>query len=267
MKKSAFLLFFAMLTLITQAIPFETQKRNIGAFTSIRNSTSIDIVVEQTGQYALEVQAPEKYFDNIITEIDGDQLHIYTRGNIYNADNMTIYIQVKDLSKILISGSGDFKTSGTLKSPELAIRVSGSGDIVASLNTKNLTVGLTGSGDARIDGVNENLEISQSGSGDFFGSKMNLFSTELRMSGSGDCRLSGSTDTFELTQSGSGDFSGRDFDVESAKIRKSSSGDARINVSKTLSISITGSGDLYYSGQPQFDRVTVTGSGDIVKIK
>ena len=87
------------------------------------------------------------------------------------------------------------------------------------------------------------------------------------MSGSGDSKLIGSTDYLELSQSGSGDFSGRDFEVEDAKIRKTSSGDTRIEVVNSLEISISGSGDFYYSGKPEFKNITITGSGDIVKIK
>ncbi len=55
--------------------------------------------------------------------------------------------------------------------------------------------------------------------------------------------------------------------ILNAKIRKVSSGDTRIDVAKSLDISISGSGDLYYTGSPDFKNIHVTGSGDIVKIK
>ncbi|MDA3905156.1 MAG: DUF2807 domain-containing protein [Bacteroidales bacterium] len=267
MKKYNLSLLFLLFVVTLQAATRETQKRKVSDFISIRSSASVDVIVEQTGQYALEVTAPEKYMENIITEVKNGKLHIYVDGSISYFGDIIVFVQVKDLSKVILSGSGDFDTKGELKAPEFMFRVAGSGDFTAELNSKIVNGSLNGSGDATISGITESLEIRQSGSGDIRANELHLLSANLRMSGSGDCKFSGSTDYFELSQSGSGDFSGRDFDTETAKIRKSSSGDARVNIAKSLDISISGSGDLYYSGKPEFTNITVIGSGDIVKIK
>lgn len=267
MKKYNLSMLFLLLVVTLQAATLETQKRKVSSFTSIRSSSSIDIIVEQTGRYALEVEAPEKYMDRIKTEVENGELHVFVRGSLMYSGNIVIYVQVKDLNKVSLSGSGDFETDGVLKTPEFSFRISGSGDLEAELNCKVLKGTMSGSGDVKIAGVTESLELRQSASGDFIARGLHLLSTKLRMSGSGDTKLVGSTDYFELTQAGSGDFSGKDFDAETAKIRKSSSGDSRINVEKSIDISISGSGDLYYSGKPDFKRITVTGSGDIVRIK
>lgn len=267
MKKYSLSIVFLLLAVIIQAATIQTQKRKTSAFNSIRSSSSIDIIVEQTGKYALEVTAPEKYMENIKTEVRDGQLHVFVRGSISYLGKIVIHVQVKDLAKVSLNGSGDFETKGVLKSPEFTFRISGSGDFDAKLNCKILKGGMNGSGDANISGITESMEIQQSGSGDLIANQLHLLSAKLRMSGSGDSKFIGSTDYLELSQSGSGDFSGRDFDVETAKIRKSSSGDARVNIGKSIDISISGSGDLYYSGKPEFKRITVTGSGDIVRIK
>ena len=267
MKKYNLGIMFLLLVVSLQAATLETQKRKVSRFTSIRSSSSVDIIVEQTGQYALEVRAPEKYMENIKTEVENGELHVFVRGSMMYSGNIVIYVQVKDLDKVSLSGSGDFETDGVLKAPEFSFRISGSGDLDAELNCKVLKGAMSGSGDVKISGITESLELHQSASGDFIARELHLLSTKLRMSGSGDTKLIGSTDYFELNQAGSGDFSGSDFDVETAKIRKSSSGDSRINVVKSLDISISGSGDLYYSGKPEFKSITVTGSGDIVRIK
>lgn len=267
MKKISLSILFLLFAVAIQAEIMEPQKREVGAFTSILSSSSVDIIVEQTGQYALEVIAPEKYLENIKTEVVNGELRVYVRGSIMYSGNLVVRVQVKDLEKVSLSGSGDFEVKGVLKAPDFSFRVSGSGDFSAQLNSKNVKGSMTGSGDASISGITETLEIHQSASGDLIAKNLHLLSAILKMSGSGDCKFSGSSDYFELSQAASGDFSGRDFEVETAKIRKSSSGDAQIQVMKSLDISISGSGDLYYSGNPEIRNITVSGSGDIVKIK
>ncbi len=267
MKKYNLSIAFLLFALLIQAATLDSQKRKVADFNSIRSSSSIDIIVEQTGQYALEIHAPQRYMENIKTEVNNGELHIYVIGSMMYSGDLVVYVQVKDLEKVTLSGSGDFETRGQLKAPEFTFRGSGSGDFKAELNSKIVKGSINGSGDASISGITESLDIQQSGSGDLFAEGLHLISAKLRMSGSGDTRFSGSSDYFELAQSASGDFSGRDFEVETAKIRKSSSGDARIHVEKSLDISISGSGDLYYSGKPDFKNITVTGSGDIVRIK
>lgn len=255
------------ITLFLQASTYSFQKRDVGKFTSIRSSSSVDIIVEQTGKYELEVRAAEKYFEYIKTEVNNGELNIYIKGSLNYSGQIAIYIQVKDLNAVVISGSGDFSTKGVLVAPAFSFRVSGSGDFFADLNSKNVIGSLSGSGDAKLSGITESVDIQQSASGDLSLRGLHLISAKLKMSGSGDSIFSGSSDYFELSQFASGDFSGKDFSVENAKIRKSSSGDASIHVEKTLDLSISGSGDLFYSGKPDITNLRVTGSGNIIRIK
>lgn len=267
MKKFNLSILFLFLTLALFATEFETQKRAVGEFTSIRSSSSIDVVVEQGNSYQLELTAPIKYMDNIFTEVNNGELHIYTKGNMSYTGDIVIHLQVKELTKVSLTGSGDFVTKGKIETPEFSFRISGSGDLSATLNARTVQGSISGSGDVKLSGITNSFEATISGSGDLIASDLHLLTSNLKMNGSGDCKFSGSADSFELYQSGSGDFSGKDFEVEKAKIRKTSSGDARVTVTKSLDISISGSGDLYYSGQPEFNLIQVSGSGDIVKIK
>jgi len=166
MKKYSLSLIFLLIVFALQAASLETQKRETSSFTSIRSSSSIDIVVEQTGICAVEVSAPEKYMRQIFTEVENGELHIYVKGNMMYSGDITIYIQVKDLEKVSLTGSGDFENKGIIKAPEFSFRISGSGDFDANLNTKILTGSMSGSGDANISGITESLEIRQSASGD-----------------------------------------------------------------------------------------------------
>jgi hypothetical protein len=51
--------------------------------------------------------------------------------------------------------------------------------------------------------------------------------------------------------------------AQKARCRVSGSGNIALNVSKELDASISGSGDIRYSGNPPSVRTKVSGSGDI----
>jgi len=81
MKKYSLSIVFLLFVFFLQAANTEIQKRKVTAFNSIRSSSSVDIIVEQTGKYAVDVKAPEKYMDNIKTEVENGELLVYVRGN------------------------------------------------------------------------------------------------------------------------------------------------------------------------------------------
>jgi len=85
----------------------------------------------------------------------------------------------------------------------------------------------------------------------------------ITVKGSGDVKINnGSISNLEITISGSGDIDARNYQVEDVNISVTGSGDTRIWVTETLSGNISGSGDVFYKGNPRIN-VDVTGSGDI----
>ncbi len=110
--------------------------------------------------------------------------------------------------------------------------------------------------------------IDWMGSGDLVFSSIEPNSTfAINKNGSGDIIFESATqvDNLYIKKSGSGDV--RAFNVESRKseIVINGSGDAEVNVAEDLVVSINGSGNVFYLGDPNISIVEIIGSGKVIK--
>jgi hypothetical protein len=86
---------------------------------------------------------------------------------------------------------------------------------------------------------------------------------EARVTGSGDITLAGITGRLRGEIVGSGDLRAQDLAAKEAQVKVTGSGDATVDASEALDASVTGSGDVHYTGKPTQVRKSVTGSGAI----
>jgi hypothetical protein len=266
MKKQLIIIIFLFIAIALQAMSIAVENRKTTPFTTIRSLSSVDIVLEQGDDYSLRVEAPKEYLGHIKTEVHDGILSVSVQGMLSYSGTITVYVQVKELSKVVLNASGDFRVEGILKTAEFSLNVSGSGDFNGQLNSKNVRCNMNSSGDVQLGGITGHFEAKINGSGDLIANNLHLLSAQIGMFGSGDVKLSGDADFLELIQSGSGDFSGRDFELESAVVKKSSSGDASIFAKNSIDLSISGSGDIYLKGNPELKKIYISGSGEIIKI-
>jgi hypothetical protein len=212
----------------------DTQDRHLSGFHAISESGSFDVYITQGNTESVKVEAPANIIDKIITEVDGDVLKIrqknenFSWSNIFSGNHkkIAVYITVKSIRAISLSGSGDAFFKDGLTADRLELKTSGSGDILGKLNVKTLEIG---------------------------------------GSGSGDVRLSGSAETSTISLNGSGDFTGRDLVTATTMVRLSGSGDASVNATQKLDARVSGSGDIRYTGGAKQVSSHSSGSGDIHK--
>ena len=111
-----------------------------------------------------------------------------------------------------------------LQSGTLYPTLSGSGDIILSIQAQNAIGKISGSGDLTIKGSTENLKASVTGSGDFHGFDLKSINTNVSVTGSGD---------------------------------------ADVLCNGKLTARVTGSGDISYKGRPTNEDFKIVGSGSI----
>ena len=209
----------------------EMQERKVSGFHGIASSGSFDIVLRQGGSESVKVEADAEVINDIITEVKNGTLMIHSKnnrgwnsGNFWSNRKSVIYVTARDLNSINLSGSGDLKIENQFNTNSLQLRLSGSGDFQGKVNVKTLETAISGSGDFNIGGRADESTVSISGSGDFDASNLMTKSTAIRVSGSGD---------------------------------------ANIYTSERLDASVSGSGDIHYSGHPKNVSKVVHGSGDV----
>ena len=207
----------------------KTEKRDVKDFTGIELAISGDVFLSQGDNYSVTIEAEKDIIHKIETVVEGGTLRIKTEKgfNITWGDaKLKVYVTMPKVEKLAISGSGDIKAETSIKSDQLLLSISGSGDIsIPSLAVTDLKAKISGSGDINVEG--------KSAGGN----------AVVDVSGSGDVSISG----IEFTD---------------AEVSIVGSGDAYIAVKENFTARIVGSGDIRYSGNPRIDA-KITGSGEL----
>ncbi|OFX16777.1 MAG: hypothetical protein A2033_09525 [Bacteroidetes bacterium GWA2_31_9] len=189
------------------------EQRSVGNFTKITSEGSFNVFIASGNECDVVVEAPKNILDYIKTSVSNNELVIDTkRGRCIDSDdNVNIYVTVKTLEKLTLSGSGNISTD--------------------SISTTNITLNISGSGS-----INSELYSNY---------------IEATVSGSGDMKLSGQNNESEMKITGSGKINAYDMPQNKVFATITGSGDIYLNVGTFLDVKITGSGDVYYIGSPQ----------------
>ena len=204
----------------------KTETRNVGDFHSIKSSGSIDVEISQGDVYSVSVEDDENILPAIVTEVEGGVLNVhYKRNTSINQDHAKVYVKAPSLDKIISSGSADIIINDIIK------------------NTRQIEISVSGSGN--IKGGVDAPEISAS------------------IGGSGNVSVSGRTKNFSGKVSGSGNLDCSDLHSENTQVSVSGSGNAHVFASVSLKAHASGSGDVYYRGNPASPEIHTSGSGSV----
>lgn len=202
------------------------ENRDISNFSQIKTSGSIDVEIKSGDQYQVKVHNDENLLPYMITEIENGVLNIhYKDGYSIMNDHAKVFVTAPNIKKIVTSGSADITSDGVISDPnKIELNTSGSGDIKMQVDAP---------------------------------------SVKATSSGSGDITLSGRTKDFDCKISGSGDAMCSNLKSENAVVRVSGSSDVHVFSSVSLKVNVTGSGDVYYGGNPSSPEIHITGSGTV----
>ena len=205
-----------------------TEHRPISNFTSLASAISADVIYKQGPAYTVEITAQQNIINVIETNVVGSELVIKFKD----------FVRVKDHERITVNVS-----SPTIN----GLRISGSGNITAADSI-----------------VSDNMALTLSGSGNIRLSKLVTSSLDANISGSGSISLSGGILSKEhLKISGSGDINTGDASANNVTTVTSGSGEMQVIALKTLDVTISGSGSVYYDGAP-IVNAHISGSGKVI---
>lgn len=205
------------------------ETREVSSFSSLELAISANVYLRQGASQKLELQGDAEDLEKIITEVSGSSLKIKTRSGSWNLGRIDVYLTMQDIEALKISGSGSIKSETPVKSNNLELVISGSGNInIDDLAVQSISSVISGSGN-----------INYSGSSEAGNSK--------------------------LVVTGSGNINAEGLSSKDVSVTITGSGDAKVNGSSSINVQITGSGSVYYKGQGVIDA-KVTGSGRVKKI-
>lgn len=227
MKNSISIFLMISLMAFSFQVDAQRQKRPVDRFDKVSLGVAADLYLTQASQFNLELEGDSDDLEEIITEVRGDELlikHKNNRGWNLSRDRVTIYISMPEVSSVSLGGSGKIIGENTIKSDDLSLSVSGSGSIRLKVE------------------ADEMLQ---------------------KISGSGSIEVSGEADRVDVSISGSGDLDALDLEVDRYSVRISGSGKCRIFAGDVLEANISGSGSIYYKGDPDKIISNVSGSGKV----
>lgn len=209
-----------------------SELRDLPTFDGISLTTSGNVYLTQGNAQKVEIKGREETLRKIETEVRSGTLVIKHKDSDswfggFNSDDFDVYITVKNLKELNVSGSGRIMGKNKFAADRMEIEVSGSGRISLETSANLIETSISGSGKIELKGTTKDLETRISGSGTMYAEDMGCENFQARISGSGKCE---------------------------------------VNVSKSLDARISGSGSVYYRGNPDKINSQSSGSGKVRKV-
>jgi len=220
------------LALFALLFSLEAQKQQIDIddFTRIEFAIPGKLYIKQGERTSVEVECSADAMNKIDFEMRGDRLRIRNKEQSWfswgssGLNDVKVYVTMRQIEEIGVSGSGDVFGSGLIETGHVNLAVSGSGYMALSLKAEDMSVAISGSGKLKLDGNGEDMDLDISGSGSVSGVELKVVSLNASISGSGKCE---------------------------------------IEVSNEIDANISGSGHVYYKGNPEKIRSNSSGSGKV----
>jgi len=212
----------------------DEQNRKVDPFNEISLRLGATVHLEQGNKYNLEIVAKASTLEQIITEVKEGKLIIrFPNKNLFWSDfrpgEINIYITTPDINALAVTGSGDIIAEDEIKSKNIDLTVSGSGNInLSELTAQQVKTTISGSGNIILAGKN-------------------------------------TADDLSVAISGSGNFKGMDYSAKDVSVKVSGSGNVGVEAKDNIYIRLAGSGNITYKGRPAVDQAT-TGSGNVRRV-
>lgn len=204
----------------------KSQAREVSRFNGIESRSSVDIDIKKGSSQTVTIEADENLLQYVTTEvINGDLIIELKPNSSFGNAHLKAHVTSPELKSWKVSGSGSIRSNDFFDyQGETNFIVSGSGDIEAVVHSPSVIADV---------------------------------------SGSGSISLKGETKNFRATVSGSGDAKCHDLKSENTSIEVGGSGSAHVYSSVKLTAQVSGSGDIFYSGNPASPSIDKSGSGSI----
>lgn len=271
MKKQLIILSLAFLAGISLSDAQTKEVRNVGTFTKISFRAPGKLYLRQGTPQRVELQGKQEILKEIETDVEGNRLVIGKEGNWTwkwsDNEEITVYITVKDIEGISVSGSGDIIGETKIVAGDLDLNVSGSGNMkIEAEASGEIEADVSGSGDLNLKGKCREFNSDVSGSGKVQMTMNVAEEADFGISGSGKIEASGTASTVKASISGSGKVLASNMETNRCEVRISGSGDVEINVKNEIDANISGSGSVSYRGNPSKVNSHSSGSGHVKKM-
>lgn len=204
-----------------------SEDRTADEFTSIDLHVPGDLYLVQGPYQPLKIEAEDNILPLLRTNVANDKLIVDISECISPRRPIKIYVSMEEIVSLEVSGSGDIISENMIEADTLEAKISGSGDMDLMVLSEDISTTISGSGSLKLSGVAAGHKAIVSGSGNI--------------------------DSYGLS-------------ADRSQITISGSGSGEISASEELDVRISGSGNVYYKGNPEKIDAQMTGSGRLKKV-
>jgi hypothetical protein len=260
-----------LLFTVTVLFAQKRETRNVSSFTKIAFRTPGKAYVKQGSPQKVEIEGSSEMLEKIKTKVEDGKLSIgpedsWSNWSWKSEDKVTVYITVASIEGLSVSGSGDLIVETKVNTGALNLNVSGSGSLKIDAQADNVSANVSGSGDMELRGSYKSFSSDISGSGEIVMNAAIAGSADFEISGSGKVLAKGTAQSVKARISGSGKVLAAELVTNTCNVRISGSGGVEINVKDELDARISGSGSVYYKGEPKRVNADSSGSGKVKKM-
>jgi hypothetical protein len=199
------------------------QSRNTEYFDQIEASGNLRLNLWQDQNNEVVVTASENLLENIITEVRGNELRVYTRGRI-RGDEIIVDVAVPDLKRLKANAGINVTGQSSISSPELELEVNAGSTLSLQVFVNRLILRAIAGSDVTLAGEASQVEISGS-----TGSEVNAYGLM-----AGDVSVRASTGT-----------------------------QIKVNATDNLSVRASTGSSVHYEGNPSMNEINLSGGASL----
>ena len=207
-----------------------TENRTVGKFTKLDLDGVFKTIITQDGGPAwVKVETDQNLQQMVEVSNEGETLNISTKNSIgfNNPTRMIVYVNVAEISAIANKCVGMVESKGTVKTPELYLKIDAVGKTSLNIEVQKLT--------AKINSVGATV-------------------------------LSGSATVADLDNNSVGKLEAYDLKTDTLNIKNNSVGAVELYADKEISIDHNGVGSLHYKGTAVVKNLKDNGVGKVSKV-
>jgi hypothetical protein len=208
--------------------PVVQQTFDLPAISGVSLSVDANVIITKGDTQTVVIEGQQNIINNVKKYISSDGIwRIGYYDPVKQHDGLWIRITTPHFDYAAVSGSGRIETNGLYS------------------DSSNVNLNISGSGTIVMDVIAHIIESEISGSGQIY--------------------LTGSAFEHAINISGSGNIRAFPLMTQQTYVKISGSGNSEVTVENYLDVIISGSGHVYYKGNPQI-QANISGSGSVIKV-
>jgi hypothetical protein len=168
----------------------ETKKYDFKDFTGVSVGWGMNLKINQSDTYSIEVKASESNLKYLKVEKSGTKLRFYIdKHNWHKRGDIDIEINMPELTELDLSGGSDGKIKMNVSGKTFSAELSGGSELHGNLKCANISMDLSGGSEITLNGEGDNLKLEGSGGSEFKMKEFTVKNVDADLSGGSEVAI------------------------------------------------------------------------------